>query len=200
MPLLEAEPRAYPDTLFSDPETVANSGGSWWVLYTRARMEKTLARQLRAQGVPFYLPLYEHTWKANGRKRTSFLPLFPGYVFLHGDESARLTALETNLLSSVLPVKDQERLFNDLCRVECVLGGNAPVTPETTIPAGSLVEVTSGSFKGLCGKVLRRGGETRLVVEVEFLRRGVSFEIEEWALRVLPPAAAATSGQRLISV
>jgi len=190
MPLLEAEPRAFPDTLFSDPAGIGSTDGSWWVLYTRARMEKSLARQLRAHAIPFYLPLYQHTWKTGGRKRTSFLPLFPGYVFLHGDESARITALETNLLCSVLPVKDQQRLFNDLCRVECVLGGSAPVTPETDVPTGALVEVTAGSFRGLCGKVIRRGTETRLVVEVEFLRRGVSIEIEEWALRVLPTSAS----------
>jgi transcription antitermination factor NusG len=190
MPLLEAEPRAVPDTLFSDP-AVGSRDGCWWVLYTRARMEKTLARQLRAQQVPFYLPLYEHSWKTGGRKRTSYLPLFPGYVFLHGDEYARLTALETNLLCSVIPVTDQDRLFRDLCRVERVLGGSAPVEPETEVPIGALVEITDGPFQGLCGKVVRRGEQTRLVIEVEFLRRGVSIEVDEWALRTLSADAPA---------
>jgi transcription antitermination factor NusG len=63
------------------------------------------------------------------------------------------------------------------------------VTPETEVPTGALVEITAGSFQGLCGKVVRRGEQTRLVIEVEFLRRGVSVEVEEWALRVLSPAA-----------
>jgi transcription antitermination factor NusG len=190
MPLLEAEPRAFPDSLFADPATLATEG-RWWVLYTKARMEKTLARQLRAQQIPFYLPTYEHTWKANGRKRRSYLPLFPGYVFLHGDEYARLAALETNLLSSVIPVNDQERFFDDLCRIERVLGGDAPVEPEAAIPTGALVEITAGSFKGLSGKVIRRDDKTRLVIEVEFLRRGVSVEVEDWALHLLSEAAPA---------
>jgi transcription antitermination factor NusG len=195
MPLLEAEPRAFPDTLFSDPSVVGAREGCWWVLYTRSRMEKTLARQLRAQQIPFYLPTYEQTWKTGGRKRTSFLPLFPGYVFLHGDEYARLTALETNLLCSVIPVPDQDRLFNDLCRVERVLGGSALVTPETEVPTGALVAITAGSFQGLTGKVIRRGDQTRLVIEVEFLRRGVSVEVEEWALRVLTTETSATKSR-----
>lgn len=185
MPLLEAEPRAFPDTMFSAPESLAELGGCWWVLYTRSRMEKALARKLRAREIPFYLPQYEQTWKSAGRKRTSFLPLFPGYVFLFGDEYARLAALETNLLCTTFRVPDQQRLYDDLCRVERVLGGAVPVAPETELPVGAPVELTAGAFRGLTGKVVRRGDQTRLVVEVEFLRRGVSIEVEEWALRPL---------------
>jgi transcription antitermination factor NusG len=183
MPLLDAEPRAFPDSMFSAPDALAALGGQWWVLYTRARMEKALARKLRAKEIPFYLPLYEQTWKSSGRKRTSYLPLFAGYVFLYGDESARLAALETNLLCTTFKVPDQERLYADLCRVERVLGGSSLVTPETEIPVGAMVELTTGSFRGLTGKVVRRGDQTRLVVEVEFLRRGVSIEVDEWTLR-----------------
>jgi transcriptional antiterminator RfaH len=185
MPLLEAEPCLYPDTLFADPTLTEASAGRWWVLYTRARMEKSLARQLRAKGVVFYLPLYRQTWKANGRTRSSYLPLFSGYVFLHGDESARVAALETNLLCATLPVADQQRLYGDLTRVERLLGGAVAVTPEDGLCPGTAVEVTAGAFKGLRGKVVRRGDRARFVVEVEFLRRGVSIEAEGWALRPL---------------
>jgi transcriptional antiterminator RfaH len=187
MPLLAAEPRAFPDNLLSDHATHAERSGCWWVLYTRARMEKTLVRKLRAQDVSFYLPLYEHTLTSGGRKRSSYLPLFTGYVFLYGDESARVTALETNLLCTTIRVPDQARLYADLCRIERVLGGAAPVQPELELPPGSTVEITAGPFRGLSGKVVRRGAQTRLVVEVEFLRRGVSIEVEERTLRALPP-------------
>lgn len=192
MPLLKAERRTFPDHLFSDQEYVASRNGRWWVLHTRARMEKALARQLRAQEIPFYLPLYEQTWKTGGRKRTSYLPLFSGYVFLHGDEDARLVALETNLLCSTIAVTDQKRLYDELRRVERVLGGSVPVAPETELPVGGRVEITTGPFQGLTGKVIHRGGQTRLVVEVEFLRRGVSIEVEQWALRMLPTVVPST--------
>jgi transcriptional antiterminator RfaH len=188
MPLLEAEPCLFPDNLFTEPSVVRTGEGRWWVLYTRARMEKALARQLRGKGIPFYLPLYKQTWKANGRLRSSYLPLFTGYVFLHGDDSARVAALETNLLSSTIPVADQTRLYEDLARVERLLGGSSPVTPEDGLSPGTPVEVTAGAFQGLRGKVVRRGERARFVVEVEFLRRGVSIEAEGWSLRPLAPA------------
>jgi transcriptional antiterminator RfaH len=196
MPLLEAEARTFPDTLFTDPLFADGGPGRWWVLYTRARMEKSLARQLRAREVPFYLPVYKQTWEARGRVRSSYLPLFPGYVFLYGDEDARVAALETNLLSATIPVADQRRLYDDLTRVERVLGGEVPVAPEDELPPGSPVEITAGTFQGLCGTVVRRGGQTRLVVEVEFLRRGVSIEVEEWALRPLAPLPAPAAERR----
>jgi transcriptional antiterminator RfaH len=187
MPLLDAEPNSFPDTLFSDPAFASPGESRWWVLYTRARAEKSLARQLRARAVPFYLPLYHQTWKSRGRVRDSYLPLFPGYVFMHGDEGARIAALETNLLSSTLQVADQQRLYADLTRVERLLGGSVPVAPEDTIPPGTPVEIADGLFQGLNGIVIRRGDKTRFVVAVEFLRRGVSVEVEEWALRPLTP-------------
>lgn len=189
MPILEAEARTFPATLFSDPTTATPPDARWWVLYTRARMEKSVARRLRAREVPFYLPLYRHTWVTGGRARTSYLPLFPGYVFLFGDDGGRGVALETNMLSATLPVSDQERLFNDLARVERVLGGPAPVAPESALAAGTPVAVVTGPFQGLCGTVVRRGGAARLVIEVELLRRGVSIDIEEWAVRPLPASA-----------
>jgi transcriptional antiterminator RfaH len=194
MPLLEAEPCLFPDTLFADPAFADPGAGRWWVLYTRARMEKAVARKLRGRGVSFYLPLYRQSWKANGRVRSSYLPLFTGYVFLHGDDSARVAALETNLLSATLPVPDQRRLYDDLARVERLLGGSAPVAAEDGLSPGTPVEVTAGPFQGLRGKVVRRGDRARFVVEVEFLRRGVSIEAEGWSLRPLVPDPTARAG------
>lgn len=185
MPLLEAEPRLFPDDLLLDPTAARASDARWWVLYTRARREKDVARKLRGKQVPHYLPQREFTRQTGGRVRSSYLPLFPGYVFLFGDESDRSAALETNLLCAAIPVPDQTRLLADLKRIEWVLGGPAEVTPEETVPSGTSVEVTDGAFRGLRGTVVRRGGQSRLVVEVEFLRCGVSVEVEEWALRIL---------------
>src|SRR5262245_59247140 len=101
MPLLELEPFIYPDTLLEASSPDAELG-SWWVLHTRPRAEKTLARRFSERGTNFYLPLYPREWRNRGRRFQSYLPLFPGYVFLRGDAAARLTALETNLVAHVI--------------------------------------------------------------------------------------------------
>src|SRR5437764_463145 len=109
MPLLPAEPCLYPEDLFSDGSG-PRQGDRWWVLHTRPRTEKALARRLFAYKHHFYLPLRQQRWKSNGRSFQSHLPLFSGYVFLRGDEQARLRALETNLVAQVLHVPDSGEL------------------------------------------------------------------------------------------
>jgi transcriptional antiterminator RfaH len=47
------------------------------------------------------------------------------------------------------------------------------------------VEIISGPFAGLEGKVLRRGKQLKLFVEVRFLQQGVSVEIESWMIQPL---------------
>ena len=81
MPLLRLETCLYPEDLLSEP-TECRAGRGWWVLHSKPRAEKSIARQLVKHGVGFYLPLYEKHWRKNGRSQHSHLPLFPGYVFL----------------------------------------------------------------------------------------------------------------------
>jgi transcription termination/antitermination protein NusG len=184
MPLLSAEPSLFPDTLFSGDGTEAVP--DWLVIYTRARAEKALARSLLARGVGFFLPLHERRWLSpSGRTRCSYLPLFPGYVFLYGATEARWSALETGLVSRCLSVADQVGLHRDLARVYRLISSGAPLLPEERLEPGDLVEIVYGSLTGLVAKVIRRGKQLRLVVEVELLQRGVSVEIDSHMVQPL---------------
>jgi transcriptional antiterminator RfaH len=186
MPLLPLEPFLYPDDLLA---RTGPGAGKWWVLHTRPRTEKMLARRLAGRGLAFFLPLYKRQWHRRGRRLCSHLPLFPGYVFLHGDAQARLEALTTNLLARVLPVEDQVTFQADLARVHRLMATDLPLGPEAELTAGTLVEITSGSLAGLRGKVLRCGKQLRFVVEIELLQRGVSVEIDGWMIEPLGNAA-----------
>jgi transcriptional antiterminator RfaH len=152
-------------------------------------MEKSLARRLREREVSFFLPLYRRRWKQRGRAFNSYLPLFPGYLFVYGDPDARLTALQTNLVTCTLPVPDQGRLQTDLLQIHQLLTTGAPVTPEDRLQPGSRVRVTRGPFEGLEGKILRREQQLRFVVEVQLLQRGVSLNIESWMFEPIGSAA-----------
>ncbi len=193
MPLLAQEQYVYPEGLLDTPSAEGSAGGpeQWWVLHTRPRAEKTLSRRCLDRGLGFFLPVHLHEWRNRGRRFRSYLPLFPGYVFLRGDDQARVAALESNLVARVLPVVDQGRLHADLARVYRLITGTAALTPEDRLMPGDPVEIVVGPFAGLTGKVLRRGKELRFVVEVEFLRRAVSMEIEGWMIRPVEAPAAA---------
>jgi transcriptional antiterminator RfaH len=135
--------------------------------------------------VSFFLPLQEHRTRSGNRVQTSHLPLFPGYLFLHGDAEARLKTLETKFVAQCLPVLDQTRIQNDLSRVHRLMTGNAPMSLEDRIQPGTPVQITDGIFAGMTGKLLRRGSRFCFIVEVEILRQGVSIEIDRGMFRVL---------------
>src|SRR4051812_29571072 len=85
MPLLDAETSLHPDDLLERTRIQAPED-RWWVLNTRPRAEKALARSCLARQLQFYLPLYHKRWRSAGRYFNSYLPLFPGYLFLQGDD------------------------------------------------------------------------------------------------------------------
>jgi transcriptional antiterminator RfaH len=181
MPLLAPEPYVHPEHLLDAP--AGADVGAWWVLHTRPRAEKTLARRFLDRGVPFFLPVYKREWRNQGRLFRSYLPLFPGYVFLHGGHDCRTAALETNLVARVLPVADQRQLHADLTRVYRLITTGAPVTPEDRLEPGDPVAIVHGPLAGLDGKVIRRGKHLKFFVEVQLLRRAVSAEVEGWMIR-----------------
>ncbi len=180
MPILPPEPALFPEGLFD--ETELPGGRAWWVLHTRPRQEKSLARQLHEKGIPFYLPLISRRLRFRGRVMTSRLPLFAGYVFLQADPDERLAALATKRVAQALPVADQAGLWRDLRQVYRLIASGAPVTPEDRLTPGMAVEIREGPLAGLKGKILRTASGRRFLVEVDFIQRGASVLLDDLSL------------------
>jgi transcription antitermination factor NusG len=182
MPVLPPEPNAYPIDLFAaaDPDVTAER--AWWVLHTRARQEKSLARHLHQALVPFYLPLISRRVPQRGRVLTAYVPLFPGYVFLLGRRDERLVALTSNRVVHALNVADQGKLWHDLSQVWRLIESGAPITPEDHLEAGDFVEIQHGALAGLKGSILRAASGRRFVVQVDFIQRGASVLLDDYNL------------------
>jgi transcriptional antiterminator RfaH len=162
-----------------------NPDRRWWVIYTKSRQEKALGRELYKYEIPFYLPQIKQTSIVKGRRRTSFAPLFAGYVFMLADESERVRGLTTNRISRILPVEDGEQLISDLQQIKRLIQSNAPLTIERRLSPGQKVRIKQGSLMGMEGIVLVRRGETRLLVCVNFLQQGASIEVHDYLLERL---------------
>ena len=181
MPILREQPNIYPETLLDDP-VAEPSDRRWWVLYTKARQEKAVSRDLLGYEIPFYLPLVKKESVSRGRRRSSFIPLFAGYVFLYGSEEERTRSLTTNRISRVLSVDHPELFLHDLRQFRQLIATDAPLTIESRLVPGDRVRVLHGSFAGLEGTVLKRRGKTRLLVCVNFLQQGASVEVDDFLL------------------
>lgn len=184
MPILKEEPNLYPETLLDEPPAdVADR--HWFALYTKARQEKSLAREMRKQRIPFYLPLVKKMNVSRGRRRVSLSPLFGGYVFLFAADEERVRCLATNRISRVLSVEQPQQLVFDLRQFRQLIAAGAPLTIEARLAPGRKVRVRQGVFAGVEGTVLKRRGETRLLVAINFLQKGASVEIDDFLLEPL---------------
>ena len=102
MPVLKREPDLFPEDVFAKREP-------WWVAHVRSRQEKFLARHLAQHGIAYYLPQVEK----RGR-RTSFLPLFPGYVFFRGFDADTSRAVRSHVIVNLLSPSDQPSFASEL--------------------------------------------------------------------------------------
>jgi transcription antitermination factor NusG len=188
VPIHKKEPCLFPEILLDDsaesPPAVPGDR-AWRVIYTKSRQEKSLARELLRFQIPFYLPQIESTSIVKGRRRTTFVPLFAGYIFTLTNEAERVRALTTNRVSRVLNVDDADQLVTDLRQIKRLIESNAPLTIERRIAPGQRVRIKQGALMGMEGTVLVRRGETRLLVCVNFLQQGASVEIPDYLLERL---------------
>lgn len=198
MPILDEEPDQFPPDLFTVPAgteaaldinpVAALSGGDgrrWVVAHTRPRQEKVVARELYAAGVTFYLPCDRRRTKVRSKVVTSRPPLFSGYVFARVGEEDRTRVHYHPRVASVLQVPDQDRLWRDLLRVRRVLDLGEPVTPERKLEPGTTVTLRDGPLTGMTGVILKVAGGFKFVVQVDFIRQGLSVVVDGNSLGIM---------------
>jgi transcription antitermination factor NusG len=183
MPMLSPETNVNPLNLF-------DGGGDqedrrWWVMHTKPRQEKVLARQLVQHNIPFYLPLLERRSLIRGRVMQSQIPLFTSYVFVLGNPDERVTALSAYSVVRSIEVRDQKELYRDLAQVHRLIGSGLPLTPEKQFRPGVMVEITTGPLAGLRGPIVREASGNRFIVQVHFIQQGASVMVDDCVLSVV---------------
>lgn len=186
MPVLSREPMSFPEDLLGSLEGKKETSAKWSVLHTRPRAEKALARKLQSAEIPHFLPMFARRYRKQRRQITSWLPLFPSYVFVHANEDQLGIAISANQVANVLEVPDQAVLFKNLNSIIELIDKGKDVAPEERLEPGARAEIVAGPFKGREGTVLRRGSKLRLVVAVDFLHKGASVEVETDDVRWMP--------------
>src|SRR5207249_3390520 len=107
----------------------------------------------------------DQSWLSKGRWFKSYLPLFPGYVFLHALPEDRGTVLSTGMVANFLSVPDQQELIEDLRRIHRVLAAGLPIERQAALPPGTAVEVVDGVLQGLTGTVVRSGRQAAVYIQ-----------------------------------
>jgi transcription antitermination factor NusG len=164
----------------------------WYACYTRARHEKRVAVMLEERGFECFLPLVERERKWKDRVKVIGFPMFPSYVFGRFDVRDTHTVLDIPGVSTIvrppggtrpLPVCDEDianvrRLAASLARSPQLV----EVVPY--IPEGAEVEVMTGPFAGVRGRVIERLNRRRVLVGIEAIGQALEIDVDARLLQV----------------
>jgi transcription antitermination factor NusG len=157
----------------------------WYALRVRTKTEKIVAGGLNQRAIVNFLPLYKKQTQWSDRVKTSFIPLFPGYVFakINGRQLHPLVTVPGFMyIVGQGSVPEPLNEF-DIIAVRRLVADGAGVGPWPFCAAGQVVEVLRGPLAGLRGIYLRAKSETRLIISLPLLQRSVSTEIESYNVR-----------------
>jgi Transcription antiterminator len=192
VPLLRKEIEILPADLFEQPLQDA----PWFVAHVLSRREKLVARHATEKEIAFYLPQVEKSMRRSGRTFRSYLPLFPGYLFLRGDNAARSVIRRTDGVANILDVPDQEELHRELSQIRELQLRGATLTPLVNLVPGDPVKIVDGPFQGYVGVVVQEKGAHRLIVSVALLRKAVAVEFPREAVAPSPRRLGERPGLR----
>jgi transcription antitermination factor NusG len=179
------KPSDNPPITWPEGRTIKDFTGQWWVAHTRSRNEKSLAHDLAAKEVSYFLPMAWKVRRIRGRTLRSLLPIFGGYLFFCGQERQRIDVLRTNRVANLIEVKDQQRLVEELLQIEQALVAGANLMPHKYIKEGQRCRVIGGPLAELQGIVVKAKNSTRLVLQIDMLGQAASVEIDADMIEVI---------------
>ncbi|OGV82145.1 MAG: hypothetical protein A3K18_08415 [Lentisphaerae bacterium RIFOXYA12_64_32] len=157
-------------------------GVCWTAAYTKPRCEKVVSEYCVRHDMLCYLPLRRRAQRYQRRTVETFLPLFPGYVFVQVPDTSKAVLLQSHKVVSVLPIDgvQQENLIRELNELQHLeqlqLTEELVVQPE--LVPGRPVLIVAGPLRGLTGIVERRRQKARVSINVEILGQSVSTELD----------------------
>jgi transcriptional antiterminator NusG len=155
---------------------------AWYALYTRSRFEKKLMGELSERSVEVFLPMREILSRWKDRKKRIWLPLFPGYIFVHHVDTPANRFRILNVPGAVRFVGFNARAVpipqDQIDAVRRFLESNLSVDPYPYIKIGRRVEVIAGPLTGIQGKLVQKKGRFRFVIQVDLIRQAISVEID----------------------
>jgi transcription antitermination factor NusG len=144
---------------------------------------------LSERGIEVFLPMREVVSRWKDRKKKVWLPLFPGYLFVHHEDTPENRYRVLNLPGAVRfvgfggsaePVPDSQ-----IDAIRRFLEAGLSADPYPYVRLGTRVEVTAGPLKGVVGVLVEKRRHLRFVLQVDLIRQAVAVDIDASDVRPL---------------
>lgn len=160
----------------------------WYVLYTKSRSEKLVAKGLREQNIEVYCPLYKTKRKWSDRTKIVEEPLFRSYCFVNLPETDRARVFGTPGVVSYLHWLQKPAVVrpSEIEIIKNMLNDFDHSSLEIhSFSAADRLKIKSGVFIDQEGEVLANQGKT-LIIKIESLSIYVSIDLSKNKVEKLP--------------
>lgn len=171
--------------MITNPNQTDKTARDWYALYTRPRFEKKVNGQLEQKGLESLLPLRQVLRIWSDRKKKIEEPMFPSYVFIHGDAKERYMALQTDGVMRIVSFQGQPARIPEgqIKSISLVLEHGYDPEPHSYLHVGEEVEIVAGPLIGLRGFYIEDRGSHRLVISLAAIRQSVAIEVDRGLVR-----------------
>jgi len=157
---------------------------AWHALWTRSHCERLVRDQLAATGFDVFLPTIDRWSRRGGLRHLIRVPMFPGYVFLHGemDKASYIAVVKARGLVHVLGER-WDRLATipdgEVEAIRRIVDARVPALAYAYLREGQRVRITRGPLSDVEGVLVRtKPNRGLLVVSVDLLRRSVAVQVD----------------------
>ncbi len=160
----------------SDIEIAAANDAPWYAIWTRSRAEKAVYDQLVRKEIETFLPTVRRISRWKDRKKELDWPLFPGYCFARFDPRETLPILKCVGVAAIISVdgKPAPIATEEIDAIQRLVSTELKFDPCPFLKEGDLVEVMHGPLKGVVGRLVRKGPQTKLVLSITMINRAVA--------------------------
>jgi transcription antitermination factor NusG len=170
---------------------MSENSANWYALHTRSHFEQKVYDGLRGKSIETFLPLVQVMSRRKDRRKKIFVPMLPGYVFVHTQLQPEeyYPIIKTAGVVRMVSFKGKPAPANEaeIANLMILDGTDRTVQNRRFMKKGDRVMIMEGPLQGLVGFYLRHKDQTdRVVVSIELLNRSLAVEIEDWALEKVP--------------
>lgn len=155
-----------------------STANNWYVLYTSARAEKQVRERIAAKGIECWLPLHRAPRVWSDRVKMVDIPLFNSYVFVRCKDHELRELLKVYGVARIVYYDGRPAIIRqkEIDAIKEFLEQAA----NHTLLVGDEVEILSGAFKNISGKV-KKINKKYLVLYLEQVGLSVSVDLTEVA-------------------
>jgi len=155
-------------------------GNKWYAVYTKPRAEKLVYKRLVDSGIETFLPLQKTMRQWSDRRKMVEKPLLSSYIFVKTQPKFFPVVYKTVGVVRLITFEGKavaipEYQINNL---RLIINSDAEVEVTTEkLDKGDIVEVTTGSLKGLIGELIKINSRKRVVIRLDKIDQNIVLTI-----------------------